>query len=131
MGSVKDLQLIEKPSKIKTGLGNFIFSDRYSVFDWGEMPDHIQHKGSALCLIGAFFFEKLESMGIPTHFAGLVEEGQAKMLSDLKAPVNSMQVKLVRVLKPELSHGVYNYSVFKQEHVNLLIPLEIIYPVLL
>jgi phosphoribosylaminoimidazole-succinocarboxamide synthase len=127
MGSVKDLQLIEQPTAEKTGLGNFVFSDRYSVFDWGEMPDHIRHKGSALCIIGAYFFEKLESLGISTHFVGLVEEGKAKKLEELKNPVNMMQVKLVRVVKPELSEGVYNYSVFQEERANLLIPLEVLY----
>jgi phosphoribosylaminoimidazole-succinocarboxamide synthase len=37
----------------------FEFSDDYSVFDWGKMPDTIENKGRALALIGAFFFEKL------------------------------------------------------------------------
>ena len=37
----------------------FEFSDDYSVFDWGKMPDTIDNKGRALALIGAFFFEKL------------------------------------------------------------------------
>ena len=26
----------------------FAYSNRYSVFDWGEMPDHIPHKGECL-----------------------------------------------------------------------------------
>jgi phosphoribosylaminoimidazole-succinocarboxamide synthase len=39
----------------------FEFSDDYSVFDWGKMPDQIVNKGKALTLIGAFFFEKLAS----------------------------------------------------------------------
>ncbi|HEY9760571.1 MAG TPA: phosphoribosylaminoimidazolesuccinocarboxamide synthase [Oculatellaceae cyanobacterium] len=37
----------------------FEFSDDYSVFDWGKMPDTIDNKGRALALIGAFFFERL------------------------------------------------------------------------
>jgi phosphoribosylaminoimidazole-succinocarboxamide synthase len=127
VGSVKDLQVLEKPTAEKTGLGNFIFSDRYSVFDWGEMPDHICNKGSALCIIGAYFFEKLESLGISTHYTGLVEEGKVKKLEALKKPANVLQVKLVRVLKPDLSSGVYDYSLFNRERANLLIPLEVIY----
>lgn len=39
----------------------FEFSDDYSVFDWGKMPDKIDQKGRALALIGAFFFEQLKS----------------------------------------------------------------------
>ena len=53
MGSVKDLTVINAPSETQAGLGRFAFSDRYSVFDWGEMPDHIDGKGAALCVIGA------------------------------------------------------------------------------
>ncbi|GFP24471.1 phosphoribosylaminoimidazole-succinocarboxamide synthase [Candidatus Hakubella thermalkaliphila] len=61
---MKDLVVLKKPEGGRTGIGRFIFSDRYSVFDWGEMPDHIKNKGTALCIIGACLFEKLEEMGI-------------------------------------------------------------------
>jgi phosphoribosylaminoimidazole-succinocarboxamide synthase len=37
----------------------FDFTDDYSVFDWGKMPDTIQNKGRALTLMGAFFFDEL------------------------------------------------------------------------
>ena len=57
MGSVKDLKIIEKATENKAGVGQFYYSDRYSVFDWGEMPDAIKDKGKALCMMGAFFFE--------------------------------------------------------------------------
>jgi len=39
MGSVKDLEVLKRPTKGKMGLAWFRFSDRYSIFDWGEMPD--------------------------------------------------------------------------------------------
>ena len=55
MGSVKDLEIVEKPTADTMGVGKFHFSDRYSVFDWGEMPDHIDGKGAALCLMGSLF----------------------------------------------------------------------------
>ena len=74
MGSVKDLEVINKPQKGKMGIGRFHFSDRYSVFDWGEMPDHIDGKGAALCLMGACCFEKLEEKGVRTHYRGLVDK---------------------------------------------------------
>ena len=60
MGSVKDLKIISPVVTDKMGIGRFHYSDRYSVFDWGEMPDLITGKGKALCMIGAYFFEKLE-----------------------------------------------------------------------
>jgi|SRR5271163_2655818 len=34
----------------------FEFTDDYSVFDWGKMPDQIAHKGRSLALIGTYFF---------------------------------------------------------------------------
>ena len=37
----------------------FDFTDDYSVFDWGKMPDTIGNKGRALTLMGAFFFSEL------------------------------------------------------------------------
>ncbi len=127
MGSVKDLIIIEKPDKDKTGIGRFIFSDRYSVFDWGKMPDLIEDKGKAICLITAYFFEKLEEDGFKTHYIGLLEDGKVKRLKDLKKPSGVMEIKLLRVLKPEIKDGKYDYSVYKSEKFNFLIPLEIIY----
>ena len=127
MGSVKDLVVLKKSTPGEAGTGNFIFSDRYSVFDWGEMPNHFTNKGKALCLIGAYFFEKLEAMGVKTHYMGLVENEEVKRLRQLDAPVNTMQVKLVQVIKPKMRHGIYDYSVYSQGVSNFLVPLEIIY----
>lgn len=45
MGSVKDLMYCSGPAK---GDWAFLFSDKYSVFDYGEMPDLIPGKGAAL-----------------------------------------------------------------------------------
>jgi phosphoribosylaminoimidazole-succinocarboxamide synthase len=53
----------------------FEFSDDYSVFDWGKMPDKIDHKGRALALIGAFFFEQLKT---PEFWASLPESKHLK-----------------------------------------------------
>jgi phosphoribosylaminoimidazole-succinocarboxamide synthase len=132
MGSVKDLKIIEKPTSDKMGVGRFHFSDRYSVFDWGEMPDHIDGKGAALCLMGAYCFEWLESKGVETHYRGLVDEnGEVVAFEDLTAPTSTMEVKLVNVYKPETREqdgkAVYDYSCYTPNLKNCLIPLEIIY----
>ncbi len=37
----------------------FKFSDRYSIFDWGEMPDALPGKGEALAVMGDLFFRHL------------------------------------------------------------------------
>jgi len=127
MGSVKDLEIIKKPNQNETGIGRFVFSDRYSVFDWGEMPDDIENKGKSLCISAAYFFEKLEKMGIKTHYIGLVEDGEAKKLAEIQNLPNTMEVKMVRVLKPTKKELNYDYSIYEGEKNNFLIPLEIIY----
>jgi len=132
MGSVKDLKVIEEATADKMGVGRFIFSDRYSVFDWGEMPDHMDKKGEALCLMGAYCFECLESMGVETHYRGLVtENGRVVTLEDLEAPTRTMEINLVNVYKPEVSYYngkvVYDYSWYTPKLRNCLIPLEVIY----
>ncbi len=127
MGSVKDLIILQKPENEKPGRGRFIFSDRYSVFDWGEMPDHIEDKGKAICIATAYFFEKLEEKGIKTHYLGLLENGKVKKLNELENPSDTMEIKLLRVLKPEVKGENYDYSLYEKEKVNFLIPLEVIY----
>lgn len=37
----------------------FEFTDDYSVFDWGKMPDTIGNKGRALALMGGYLFDRL------------------------------------------------------------------------
>lgn len=127
MGSVKDLIIVEGHKKDKPGTGRFVFSDRYSVFDWGEMPDHIVDKGKAICISTAYLFEKLEALGIKTHYMGVVEDGRAKRLSELKEPQNVMEFRLFRVIKPQVQGDTYDYSVYEKERGNFLIPLEVIY----
>jgi phosphoribosylaminoimidazole-succinocarboxamide synthase len=54
-GSVKRVwQSAKNPDRLW-----FEFTDDYSVFDWGKMPDQIANKGRALALIGAYCFEEL------------------------------------------------------------------------
>jgi len=132
MGSVKDLEAITKPTRNTMGIGRFHFSNRYSVFDWGEMPDHIDGKGEALCLMGAYCFEWLENKGVETHYRGLVDKnGKVVTFEEIDAPTRTMEVNLVNVYKPEtrVSHGKveYDYSLFTPNLKNCLIPLEIIY----
>ncbi|MGB9684068.1 MAG: phosphoribosylaminoimidazolesuccinocarboxamide synthase [Candidatus Bathyarchaeales archaeon] len=132
MGSVKDLEVVKKPTKTRMGVGRFHFSDRYSVFDWGEMPDHIDGKGAALCLMGAYCFERLEEKGIMTHYRGLVDDkGRVVCFDELDKPTNVMEFHMVNVYRPKayVERGVlkYDYSVYKPSLKNFLIPLEIIY----
>ncbi|MEM1586187.1 MAG: phosphoribosylaminoimidazolesuccinocarboxamide synthase [Candidatus Bathyarchaeia archaeon] len=132
MGSVKDLEVIRKPASDNMGVARFHFSDRYSVFDWGEMPDHIEGKGAALCLMGAYCFERLEERGIKTHYRGLVDSnGRVVRFDEIEGPSSIMEINLVNVYRPrayiEGGKLKYDYSIFTPSLRNYLLPLEIIY----
>ena len=132
MGSVKDLEVSRKPTKTKMGVGRFRFSDRYSVFDWGEMPDLIESKGAALCLMGAYCFEKLEEKGLRTHYKGLVSnDGKTVRVGELREPSNIMDIALVNVYRPKpiTKEGKlqYDYSAYTPSMTNCIVPLEVIY----
>lgn len=45
----------------------FSFSDRYSVFDWGEMPDLIKDKGRSLARFNREIYLFLEGKSFKTH----------------------------------------------------------------
>ena len=132
MGSVKDLEIIKKPTEHAMGVGRFHFSDRYSVFDWGEMPDLIDGKGAALCMMGAYCFERLEKQGVKTHYRGLVDKsGKAVRFDELEQPSNIMEINLVNVYTPKpvmrKDKLSYDYSIYTSDLRNFLVPLETIY----
>lgn len=132
MGSVKDLEVIKEPTKDTSGVGRFHFSDRYSVFDWGEMPDRIENKGAALCIMGAYCFEKLHERGIKTHYRGLIDKDRKTVnVEELQQPTSIMEIDLVNVFRPKaiMKEGKlhYDYRMYTPNLSNFLIPLEIIY----
>ncbi|ERG88218.1 MAG: hypothetical protein J07HX5_00361, partial [halophilic archaeon J07HX5] len=53
MTSVKRVRVETPASAARAGDGRFQFTDAYSVFDWGPMPDTIPRKGASLCTMGA------------------------------------------------------------------------------
>ena len=152
MGSVKELVEYEKPKSGTMGRGDFVFSDDYSIFDWGKMPDQIPYKGKSICLMAAWNFEQLKkTYGFDSHYVGLrdlerledsipkiVREGPDKYvvmtsLSMLKSPTNIMNIHTSNVIKPDFKDGEYDYSYFKENRGNpdklnnFVIPLEVIH----
>ncbi|REA03785.1 phosphoribosylaminoimidazolesuccinocarboxamide synthase [Haloferax sp. Atlit-6N] len=128
MTSVKDFRVEEEPTATDLGRGRFVFSDRYSVFDWGEMPDHVPNKGASLCLMGAYNFELLDVNHVPTHYLGVVEDGEVKELGECESPPTEMAIELTQV--PDLPHedGAYDYDAYHEAAGdNYLIPLEIVF----
>ncbi len=127
MGSVKDLTIIQKTTKENSGIGIFQFSNRYSVFDWGKMPDLIPNKGSSLALMTTHFFKLLKTKGINTHYRGIVKDGNVLTYDEVKEPFDKIEVELLRVLEPEIRKDEYDYSIYKEIYKNFLIPMEFIY----
>lgn len=102
----------------------FEYSDRYSLFDWGEMPDHLEQKGESLAMMGALFFTELDKHHIPHHFLGLSDKSGKEMKWK---PTRYLKVKKVPVTRPELIDGKYDYSFFKSRPGEGLVPLEVIF----
>ena len=128
MTSVKEFRVLQAASLDRLGEGAFVFTDDYSVFDWGKMPDAIPSKGASLCVMGAANFERLEAAGIPTHYRGVVTNGSVRPLSEAGQPPREMAIDLTQV--PDLPHEGrdYDYDAFHDAAgENYLVPLEIVF----
>src|SRR5690606_331179 len=122
----------------------FEFSDRYSIFDWGEMPDHLEGKGEALAFMGWFFCDflgnpanwknweapaafqkspvlaKLAKEGVKHHAIGLVSHDLKTLTLDreILSPSRCLAVYPIKVLYPGSSTKnkklVWDYSIYKE-----------------
>jgi phosphoribosylaminoimidazole-succinocarboxamide synthase len=143
MTSVKEFRVDREATAEELGRGAFVFTDDYSVFDWGTMPDTIPGKGASLCTMGAFNFELFDVNHVPTHYRGVVEpssvpevgddgteaaEREVVDLGDATSAPREMAIDLTQV--PDLPHeaGEYDYEAFHREAgQNYLIPLEVVF----
>jgi len=126
MTSVKEFEVETAPTAEEPGWGRFRFTDRYSVFDWGEMPDHIPEKGAALCTMGAHNFERLESEGIPTHYRGVGDD--VGPLAERETAPEKMAIQLVNVPDLPREGRTYDYDAYHDAAgTNYLVPLEIVF----
>jgi phosphoribosylaminoimidazole-succinocarboxamide synthase len=148
MTSVKEFRVDEPATADALGRGRFVFTDAYSVFDWGQMPDAVPRKGESLCAMGAFNFELLADEGVPTHYRGVVDPDETRdeaesdagageesepepvPLADATAPPTEMAIDLTQV--PDLPYdgpeAGYDYDAFHAaggEHY--LVPLEVVF----
>jgi phosphoribosylaminoimidazole-succinocarboxamide synthase len=125
MTSVKEFRVEREPTAMATGRGRFAFTDDYSVFDWGAMPDQIPEKGRSLCTMGAFNFELLEHAGVPTHYRGVGPD--AVPLDEASEAPRELAIDLVQV--PDLPYeDGYDYDAYHGAvGSNYLIPLEIVF----
>jgi phosphoribosylaminoimidazole-succinocarboxamide synthase len=128
MTSVKDFRVERAATPNELGRGRFVFTDAYSIFDWGRMPDAIPEKGRSLCAMGAHNFELLEAEGIPTHYRGVVADDSVVSLADANDPPREMAIDLATVPDLPVDDGDYDYDAFHAAAGdNYLIPLEIVF----
>lgn len=141
-GSVKDIFTFEDNSNSLV----FLFSDRYSVFDWGEMPDLLEKKGDSLAHMGKIFFNYLGSTkswknwNLPQNVLENLGSDAQDVLEELREKGvnhhcqgavdkknNSLLVSKVNVPSLPFIDGVYQYDHYTQKVENTLVPLEVIF----
>ncbi len=143
-GSVKNIY-----STNLKGRYAFEFSNRFSVFDWGAMPDQLEKKGEAMAITTNFLFEflkhpenwqnwnptcninndellnKLKTEGLTHHGIGWGGE----LVND--SMKNCYFVSSVDVIKPKfLDNKVspyWDYSEYAKSPTNALVPLEAVF----
>lgn len=105
--TTKTLTVVEQPTEEKMGIGIFEFTDDYSVFHYGKMPDQIPGKGEAICRMTVANLELLADIGIETHLRRYI-------------PPNKLEVNLVQVFDPKKNP-------IRLGENNYFIPLQVIY----
>ncbi len=127
-GSVKNLYLAEDGEHLW-----FEYTDDYSVFDWGKMPDPIQGKGEILAKLGEWFFHELADPAA-WEGLGLAEDPSVKPWLPIRHHFQHREdnrIMVSRVDVPELPTGqvggqlVYDYGF--EARPRQLIPLEVIF----
>lgn len=127
-GSVKNLYLADDDEHLW-----FEFTDDYSVFDWGKMPDPIAGKGEILARLGEWFFALLQDEQ-SWRRAGLADDPDVRPWLPIRhhfvrREANRIMVKKVDVpeLSPQRVGGqlVYDYSFAPAP--RQLLPLEVIF----
>ncbi|NLV15165.1 phosphoribosylaminoimidazolesuccinocarboxamide synthase [Haloarcula argentinensis] len=133
MTSVKEFRVDEPATAEGLGRGAFVFTDDYSVFDWGKMPDQIPDKGASLCTMGAYNFQLLEENHVPTHYEGVRLPGSDEVLDlgealSADAAPEEMVIELTQVPDLPFEDGSYDYDAYHAgADENYLIPLEIVF----
>ena len=149
-GSVKNIRGIK-------GVSPYVFeySDRYSVFDWGAMPNQLEDKGKSLAFMAWMFFDLMGdskrwkewklSPGLEKKYEEVLlafrENGMKHhcnyLVDDSNTPIEglglskNLSVKAVDVFRPEsfVKDGklVWDYSKYQDKLTNCLVPLEIVF----
>jgi phosphoribosylaminoimidazole-succinocarboxamide synthase len=83
-GSVKNFYIEKNPTEKTYGTGIFEFTNDFSIFDYGKMPQVIPNKGEALKRETVYWFNRLEENGIKTHLIEDVDKTKIRVLASRK-----------------------------------------------
>lgn len=97
-GSVKNLRALKKPVSNRQGIYLFEYTDDYSIFDYGKMPDSLQNKGAAVAIMTAYLFEQLEA---PSTWRKLARSGVWESFKDKKFAEQILTSPVFRKLKKQ------------------------------
>lgn len=148
-GSVKNIYTLDRQNDNLL----FGFSNRYSLFDWGEMPDEIPQKGLSLFNINQTLFDFLEcsetwkkwnpSVDLSVkHLQILKDLRENGLTTHRKKEVPSEEIELTkthftqtkeslfpakRLTVPPLKSNSVDYEFYTNSPVQSLVPLEIIF----
>ncbi len=104
-GSTKDIYQISGEEYL------FEFSDRYSIFDFGEMPDLIKSKGLSSARLTSYLFPYIEKMTqVKTHFLKMGEKENQIIVKRFHVPRN-------------IESDVF----YQNRPINAFVPLEVIF----
>jgi phosphoribosylaminoimidazole-succinocarboxamide synthase len=128
--SVKTISIIKEPSATELGLADFKFNPVFSVFDVGTIVPPVPLDNTTIAIMAGFNFELLQKEGVPTHYDGMVHDGELISAKDaIKEGLtpDTLRFKLVNVLKPRFADGRWDYGIFENPSANNhVIPLELI-----
>ena len=130
MKSIKLFELLPVGMITSFGRARRIFTNRFSILGWGEMPYQIPNKGAANAILSAYFLEAFEKKGLPTNYMGLFKNDSLAKLKSLIDPTNVMEISLLQRVLPQKKDNKYDYSIFKGIKSNFILPFKITYPLL-
>ena len=127
-GSVKNLRQAKDPNQLW-----FEFTDDYSVFDWGKMPDPIPGKSQALARLAEYLFERLADKQLWTHPSLKNHKDISPCLPIrhhfLQRQQSAILVHRVDIpqLQPSTIANIPIYDYAYPQQTRQLIPLEVIF----
>lgn len=128
--SVKTILVVRRPTPHEPGVADFRFNPVFSVFDYGTIEPPVPLDNSTVALMAAFNFERLHEEGVPSHYLGMVHEGE--LLSAREAirrglAPDTLRVQLVNRLTPRHTPQGWDYSVFRDPPSrHFVVPVEFI-----